>query len=640
MTSMIGRYRLEHELGQGSMGSVYRAHDPVLDRTVAVKTIRLDTKHFGEVMDELVSRFQHEARSAGRLKHPNIVTVYDYGEHQGVYFLVMEFVAGQTLAQRIAADGALPEREAALVTQQMCMALDAAHRAGVVHRDIKPGNMMIDAQTGLVKVMDFGIAKLEAGDLTRTGTVMGTPSYMSPEQVMGRDIDGRSDLFSLGAVFFELLTGHKAFSGENIATITYKIVNEEPQGFGKVPEQFGDGFAYALGTALAKDPTERFQTASEFRAVLETYCIGSTVPPAVPIPGALGVTGGGGASGSGGGTGGSGGHSGPPSGPHSGPHDSYPSISLPQPGPVFSQPRRNRTRNLAVGLTAAAMLLAAGLFAWLQLGDVVRPQGAPGGGAAPPVTSAAAAGAPSTGGAGAGDVRTPASGGGVPGNMATPADTAPPAAEWRLSVSTEPDGATITVADSLTLASGDSLVLIEGPYEIHAEAPGFLPMDTTIELAADTALAVALKRRPPTTGTLEVRASLPGRVSVDGQDRGRAPVTETRLRPGEYTIRFTPDVGDALAEERPVTIRIGETTRTLFDITDGLVTVAIREPRWAKVYAEDRVLGDTPLINYRLPAGVYTLRLVRDGYRTAERMVQLSSGMQFEWVDVTLESEN
>jgi len=618
VNSTIGRYQLELELGQGSMGAVYRAHDPMLDRTVAVKTIRLDAAHFAENLDELVARFQHEARAAGRLKHPNIVTVYDYGEHEGVYFLVMEYVAGQTLAQRLATDGALPPRDAALVAQQTCMALEAAHRAGVVHRDIKPGNMMIDAQTGLVKVMDFGIAKLEVGDLTRTGTVMGTPSYMSPEQVMGRRVDGRSDLFSLGAVFFELLTGHKAFGGENIATITYRIVNEEPQEFGRVPQELGDGYAYVVGSALAKDPAERFQTAGEFRAALETYCIGGSVPPPVLPTGDVSAA----AGGVSGGFGGAGGHSGP--------QDSFPSISVPQPGPVFSQPRRTRSRRLAVWLTAAIVLLTAGLFSWLQLGDVVRPAGAPGGAATLPVAGTPPSGTQTAGGASLAGANV----------RDAPADPVPPPpAQWSLSIDAEPEGATITVADSLPVVSGDTLTLTEGPYTIHVEAPGYLPVDTTVALTANVVLALSLTRRPPTTGTLEVRASVPGRVSLNGRDQGQAPVTGARLRPGQYTVRFTPDVSDALADERPVTIRVGEATRTLFDITDGLLTVAIREPRWAKVYAEDRVLGDTPLIDYRLPAGVYTLRLVRDGYRTAERMVRLSAGAQFEWVDAVLEPE-
>jgi serine/threonine-protein kinase len=606
----IGRYRLEFELGTGSMGSVFKAHDPVLDRTVAIKTIRLDAKHFEEHLQELIARFQHEARSAGRLKHPNIVTVYDYGEHEGAYYLVMEYVAGRTLAQRLSDDGALEPVAAAKLIRQTCAALQAAHAAGVVHRDIKPSNLMIEPDTGLVKVMDFGIAKLEVGDFTRTGTVMGTPSYMSPEQVMGKPVDGRSDLFSLGAVFFELLTGKKAFGGENIATISYRIVNEEPEGFDRVPDAVGQGYADVLKRALAKDPEQRFQTAEQFGAAIDSLCLGSSESDASasadtqPVDASM---------------------------------DTQPVEAPPDPAvpaPVFSASRRNRSRKMAGWLTAGAVIVAAGLFGYLQMGSEGTP---PGAGVVEEATPDSAVGAA------VGNGETAARAGTAIPTIDTATtvvalDTAPPPPPiWRLAINANPASSAITVDDSIVTASGDSIELVEGLHAVRIEATGFFPVDTMLDLQADVELEVALRRR---TGSVEVSASIPGRISIDGRDRGASPFSGSGVRPGVHTVRFVPEIGDVLAQERQVEVKVGQTARVTFDITDGLLRIAVREPRWATVYAGDTRLGDTPLIDFRHPAGVITLRLVREGYRTSERQLRLEPGMRLEWVDVRLEADN
>jgi serine/threonine-protein kinase len=643
----LGRYRLDAILGRGSMGEVFRAHDPDLERTVAIKTIRLDSPEVGDDIDEFIARFQNEARLAGRLSHPNIVTVYDYGEEKGLYYLVMEFVEGQTL-KKLLAGGPLPAGESAAIVQQACDGLGAAHDAGVVHRDIKPGNLMLDGSTGLVKVMDFGIARLDVGDMTQAGQVIGTPRYMSPEQIAGKPLDARSDLFSMGAVYYEALTRRQLFDGSNMAAITHQIVNEDPAQLAGIEEEFGEGTGWVLRRALAREPEKRFQKALEFRDAIETHCLGAgdtapvevTPPPAVtPVE----VT--------------------PPVAqevvtdePASQPepvHAPEPVAAaaaepaaepvgvavgvedLPaRPGqddPVFSAPRRARGPGKGAMLSVFVMLMIAGAsaVAWFQFGGKRFLEGPPPEAAAGAAEDQAlAAAADSAGDQAQVQVEEPAP---------DPEPRPPPPV--RLAFTVEPAEATITVDDSLTASPDSGVVLAVGTHRVQAEAAGYLPLDTMVELTSDISLALALKRAPPTTGTVDVQASLPGQVLVDGRTRGAAPVRGLRLRPGTYTVRFVPEGADGLAEERAVTVRAGDASRVSFDITDALISVGVRDPRWASVYAGEVKLGDTPLIEHRLSARVYTVRVVREGYVTQERLVRLTPGEHFQWVDLVLEAE-
>jgi hypothetical protein len=217
-------------------------------------------------------------------------------------------------------------------------------------------------------------------------------------------------------------------------------------------------------------------------------------------------------------------------------------------------------------------------------------------------------------------------------------ETSPPPPPVRLAFTVEPAAATVTVDDSLTASPDSGIVLEVGPHRVHAEAAGYLPLDTVVELASDVSLSLALKRAPPTTGTVGVRANLTGRVLVDGRDRGAAPVTGLRLRPGSHTIRFVPEGADGLAEEQAVTVSAGKASSVAFDITDALISVGVRNPRWATIYAGEVKIGDTPLIEHRLAARVYTIRVVREGYVEQERLVRLTPGESFQWVDIVLEA--
>jgi serine/threonine protein kinase len=270
-TVKAGRYEILGELGRGAMGVVYRATDPVIGRTVAVKTIRLSEEGTGLSRPELLSRFQTEARAAGLLTHPNIVVVYDAGEENGLYYITMELIEGKSLQALLDSGHSFPVPRVLRIMEQTCSALQFAHERSIIHRDIKPANLMLTADD-TVKVTDFGTAKiLQFGTVQQTTHVMGTPSYMSPEQVKGRPVDGRSDIFSLGVLLYEILTGEKPFPGQSITTVIYKIVNEEPIPPRTLNPSIHQGLNDIVMRALAKEPEVRYQSCRELLEDLRNY---------------------------------------------------------------------------------------------------------------------------------------------------------------------------------------------------------------------------------------------------------------------------------------------------------------------------------------------------------------------------------
>jgi serine/threonine-protein kinase len=264
----IGRYEIAGQLGTGAMGVVYKAMDPMIGRTVALKTVRLDAH--GTETSELVQRFRNEARMAGVLNHPNIVSIHDADEINGLFYMAMEYIEGRTLRQLLTEKHVLPMEQVLELSRQIAAGLDAAAAERVVHRDIKPANIMILAN-GSVKIMDFGIAKAVAGVTTSKGAVLGTPSYMSPEQIRGQLLDGRSDLFSFGVILYEMVTGAKPFAGDNIAAILHKIVHDEPVPPRELNPGLHPGLERLLLKALAKSPQQRFQSGAELVYALENY---------------------------------------------------------------------------------------------------------------------------------------------------------------------------------------------------------------------------------------------------------------------------------------------------------------------------------------------------------------------------------
>jgi serine/threonine protein kinase len=265
-----GRYLLQGEVGRGAMGIVYRAHDPVIGRDVAVKTMHLNVSGSSLSRSELISRFQTEARAAGLLTHPNIVVVYDAGEESGVFYITMELVDGHSLQALFDSHQAFPLPRVMKLMQQACGALDYAHRHNIVHRDIKPANLMLTPDDTL-KITDFGTAKILQFNATQTAHAIGTPSYMSPEQIKGKPVDGRADIFALGVILYELVTGEKPFPGENITTVIFKIINEDPISPRKLDPSIHPGLSTVILRALAKEPSARFQHCAEMLAALKNY---------------------------------------------------------------------------------------------------------------------------------------------------------------------------------------------------------------------------------------------------------------------------------------------------------------------------------------------------------------------------------
>jgi serine/threonine-protein kinase len=262
-TKRFGRYEIVGELGRGAMGVVYKARDPQIDRIVAVKTVSLWGQE-PEEEREFRLRFMNEAQAAGRLHHSGIVSVFDVGEDPENHdpFIVLEYVAGETLNRTLTRERKLALPVALKLAEEIADALDYAHSQGVIHRDIKPANILV-TQEGHAKIADFGIAKLNLAHFTLPGRVMGTPAYMAPEQLSGEGADGRSDIFSLGVILYVMLTGHSPFQGDSATTVSFKVANREPVAPSALDMTLSPLVDAVIARAMAKDPLERYQKASE-----------------------------------------------------------------------------------------------------------------------------------------------------------------------------------------------------------------------------------------------------------------------------------------------------------------------------------------------------------------------------------------
>ncbi len=288
----VGRYQVQEVIGRGAMGVVYLAYDPQIGRRVALKTIRPAEGAKPEEVAESRERFQREARAAGSLLHPHIVTIFDVFEDRGTLYIAMEFVQGRLLETFCSKKNLLPPERAVRLVAQGLSALHYAHRRGIVHRDIKPANLMVLEDEETLKVMDFGVAREEGTHLTQQGFVVGTPHYMSPEQIEGRPLDGRSDVFSMGVVLYELLCGERPFPGESISTVIYRILHHSPTPLRELNPRVPKALDRIVERALAKDPGRRFPSAQAFEEALLSYLETGTWEDALPAAAEEAVAGG------------------------------------------------------------------------------------------------------------------------------------------------------------------------------------------------------------------------------------------------------------------------------------------------------------------------------------------------------------
>ena len=286
---MLGRYQVEKELGKGAMGVVYLGKDPKIGRVVAIKTMALSNEFEGEELNDARERFFREAETAGRLQHQNIVTIFDAGEEHDLAYIAMEFLKGKDLVDVCKDGNLLPMPKVLSIVARVAEALAYAHRANVVHRDIKPANIMYELDTDTVKVTDFGIARITDSSKTKTGLVLGTPSFMSPEQIAGKKVDGRSDLYSLGVMLFQMLAGVLPFRGDSMAELMFKIANEPAPDIRIIRKEISERLAAVVAKSVAKKPEERYQDGDSFAADLKLVIAemgGASVGAAAPVPAA------------------------------------------------------------------------------------------------------------------------------------------------------------------------------------------------------------------------------------------------------------------------------------------------------------------------------------------------------------------
>jgi len=550
----IGRYKIVGELGRGAMGVVYHAIDPNIGRPVAIKTIHFGAGRTTEEHDRLRERLFREARSAGILSHPGIVTIYDVEQQGELAYIAMEFVDGPTLDQVLSEAYPISPERMFSILGQTAVALDYAHQKGIVHRDIKPANIMI-ARDGTAKITDFGIAKITAADqLTMTGNIVGTPHYMSPEQVQGQPVDGRSDQFSLAVIAFEMLTGEKPYAGEQLTTVVYKIVAEEPAAPHRLNPTLGPAIESALRKGLSKKPDARYPTCQEFAGALEKACAASKGWKTMPRGGSLNE---------------------PTMADSAKPVVTLPPARHARHAEATTTGERAQRRKAGFLPFLLAILVAAGLLAligwqaapWLSNQTQATKTPVP-----PPVEAAPPATAPAPGLEGAPAPVEPKPSP-MPPPVTTPAETAnaespppqpeekPPAEKPRprpapaiaatqpVSIISSPAGATATLDGNPEKACKAPCWLdaTPGRHTISITMPGYQieHREVDVESSPVETLPVILR---PLGGTL-LLASVPegAAISVDGRRLTQVTPAQIPLSPGTYTITVEKDGKQASA---------------------------------------------------------------------------------------------
>ncbi len=504
----IGRYQIHEELGRGAMGVVFRAVDSVIGRTVAIKTIRLDSFPDPVERDKLKNRLLREARSAGLLSHPNIVTVYDVGEEKGVAFIAMEYVQGQTLEQALRERGRLPPAQVLTILAEVAAALDYAHSKGVVHRDVKPGNLMLPEGGGGVKITDFGVAKLLSHQATQSDLMLGTPNYMAPEQIESGNVDGRADQFGMAVIAYELLTGDRPFHAETLSALLFRILREEPAAPHLLNSTLNDRVSGVLARALAKKAGDRFATCSALAKAL-THSLagcGNWQPLARAAAGTMATVA----------------------------EPAVPAQPLP-PAPAFTQveekPVGKRRPLLLMMATVAMAAAVAALWFWPEVAPVP----------AASETAPAISVDPSRPSPLAEPVQPPAP---VASPVSTetaavPATVKPSGAGGPVSgvveIASEPSGATVSIDDTLDQCKTPcSMELSQGRHVLRFKLDKHRAGTLVIMVPQETSASIRLD---PSIGTLMVLTTPAGaQILVNGQAQAdRSPAT-LKLAPGKYNL--------------------------------------------------------------------------------------------------------
>lgn len=539
MIEVIGRYRIDRELGRGAMGIVYHATDPTIGRSVAIKTIRLSEVDDPEERSRLRERLFREARSAGVLSHPHIVTIYDMEEQGELAYIAMEFVDGPTLDRLLSAKTALPRDRVLEILRQTAAALDYAHQRGIIHRDIKPANIML-TEGGSAKITDFGIAKVTtaAHQHTQTGAIVGTPNYMAPEQVQGLAVDGRADQFSLGVIAYEMLTGERPFMGEHLTTVVYKIVAEDPVAPQRLNPSLGPQIDSVLRKGLAKKPEARYLSCGELVSALESACAATRGWQNLPRGGSLNLP---------------------------------TVVAEPRLNPsvmpletIVKTPPRGNSRALTIGAGVVVALGLIGLIA-LQFGAGVDFRRVLTGEAAetpanpstqePPPTPAPTMPAPSAEPEGK---PKPEEAGGESKAGPQPRQTRPAAAARDIWVSTEPPGAAASLDNSSENACITPCMLQANPgrHTLSVLLSGFQRESREIQIG-EKAVNVPLISMRPEMGTLMLSSTPSGAaVFVDGKLVSQTTPAQLRLAPGTYQISVEKD---GVRKNESVQVRNGAT---------------------------------------------------------------------------------
>ena len=589
----IGRYQIQSELGKGAMGVVYKAVDPNIGRVVALKTMRLDVHGIEEA--EMLKRFKHEAVLAGVMNHPNIITIYDAGDWEGVFYMAMEFMEGKTLQVVLHEQHVVSVDMMLSIARQVCAGLDFAHQRGVIHRDIKPANIMLSADN-VAKIMDFGIAK-SGSNMTTAGQVLGTPSYMSPEQVRGRNLDGRSDLFSFGVCMYEMVTGEKPFTGQNITTIIYKIMNEAPIPPRELDVSIHPGISAIITKCLEKSPDERYQCGADLIKDLENYkSYGSTAPPTKVMSAAAAEGAVASASASG-------------ARPavldpqdlesvttsHIASHDIEEAIATPVPQPVNVASTGSTVRRAMPGVAASPPqkrgklgLYIAAFVAFLLVGvgaaKLLR------GKAAQTPTPEASVSAPAT------------------GTVASTASQAP-------------------VSDPSSAK----------PSAAKAAVPTPTKAETGVT-AEDTVKKTAI---PANSGEARITSTPAGaRITIGGASQAKwvTPYTLSQLQPGKYDV--TVAKAGYVSQTKEITVAIGKQANATFELVQAGATINVSsEPSGGSIFLDGKATGKSTPALLNVERGKHNIEVRKDGFSAENTNVNLTDGETYSFAP-TLVSRN